>query len=99
MTYRQNEADNAQTKQTSTHLGDSAIVNLKKQSELHLSQKNNTHSYLLAETQTSQQEAHTENKEQIGQDGSQKGCLDNADLILLDVVSCFNLQKMMGGDR
>ncbi len=38
--------------------------------------------YLLSESQTTEEEAHAENEQQVGQDGPKKGSLDNADLIL-----------------
>lgn len=37
---------------------------------------------LLSEAQATEEEAHSQNEEQIGKNGAQQGCLDDTDLIL-----------------
>lgn len=45
--------------------------------------------YLLSKAETSEQEAHAENEEQVGKYRPKEGCLDNTNFIL-DNVSCLH---------
>lgn len=81
LTYRQHKADDTQTQETCAHLRHGAVVDLVRVSiDGESGLVASTHLFTIA--QSSQEESHAEDEEQIRQDGAKQGCLDDSNLIL-----------------